>query len=622
MVLIFGEGATLVLLAVTCSVLGRILTTTVSFPDRLERIAITSILGLAATAQILNLFGLAGVLNRGIVLTFFGVTLAIGAGVLARRAALLANHPAVLTPAPTIASTGVAQQGFLILGFVFVFFAPLLVLASYPPVAFDETLYHLPFARAFVRTGALPFLPELRVPVFPPLTELLFAGMLLFFNDLSTHLVSLLAVILTALLLVVWGKRESSWRAGALAAAIYLGNPIVTQLSSTAYDEPVLTLFVTAALYSVWRYWADRSSAWLVLAAFLSATAAGTKYLGLFFVPTAFILLMLPPGKGVRVPRLRTSALFCVVAAATLLPVYARIVYFTGNPLFPFLPCVFGSSLWNPAPSPYSTIAARLVGTITLPWKAVFEPAAAGRQAPVSPFVLLLSPLLLCAWARQSAVRALLVACVVFAFAVPPDARYLMPVLPIVCLALSLALEQVPRWAVLPARSRTRQNQLFWICCGILLLPGWLYAGRAIFNRGIPPVGNAERDFFLSRQLPAYRAIEVLNKAFGTRFTVYAVHAENLVYWSEGTLLGDWTGPASFAQVLPRAGNPAGLFCKLRELGAGYLLVTKGHPDFPLATADSRFSARFRRIYEDETSELFALSPADLQCLGADPKYE
>ena len=623
--LVVGEAATLVLLAVTCSVLGRLLTTAVSFPDRLERIAITSIVGLAMTAHILNLFGLAGVLNQGAVLTFFGVALVVGVAVLVRRSGVLACHPAasLLAPVPTIESMGVRQQGwFLILGSVFVFFGPLLVLASYPPVAFDETLYHLPFARTFVRTGALPFLPELRVPVFPPLTELLFAGMLLFFDDLSTHIVSFLAVILTALLLFVWGKRESSWRAGALAAALYLGNPIVTQLSSTAYVEPTLALFVTAALYSVWRHWTAGSCAWLVLAAFLSATAAGTKYLGLFFVPAALILLMLSPSKGVPVPRLRTSVLFCVVVAATLWPVYGRIIYFTGNPLFPFLPRVFGSSLWNPAPSSYSTIAARVVATIALPWNAVFDPASAGRQAPVSPLVLLLSPLLLCPRARRPGAGALLVTCAVFALAVPPDARYLMPILPVICLELSVAIEQVFRWVVLPQGRRMLQTHLVGICCGIILLPGWLYAVRAVFNRGIPPVGNAERNFFLSRQLPVYRAIAVLNKAFGTRFTVYAVHAENLVYWSQGTLLGDWTGPASFARVLPLAGDPRRLFCKLRELGAGYLLVTKGHADFPLATADPGFLLRFHRIYEDETSALFALSSTDLGCPVAAQKKE
>lgn len=618
--LVVGYGAILVLIAVACYGLGSILTIAGSFHGRLERGAIASIVGFAATAQILNLFGLAGVLNRGVVLTFFGVTMAIG-GILLVRSAALASHPAIdvslRTKASETASTGARRRGFIILGFVVVFLVPLLVLASYPPAAFDETLYHLPLARAFARTGALPFVAELRVPVFPPLTELLFAGMLLVFDNVATHLVSLLAVMLTTLMVVIWGRKDYFWRTGALAGALYLGNPIVTQLSSTAYVEPTLTLFVTAALYSVSRYWRDRSTKWVVLAAFLSATAAGTKYLGLFFVPAALLLIILSPSDGLRATRTRTIAVFSVVVAATLLPVYARIIYLTGNPVFPFLPGVFGSTPWDPAPPPYSTIAGRLVRTINLPWKAVFEPAEVGRQAPFSPFMLILVPLLVYAWIKRSTSRAVLMTCAVFAVVVPPDARYFMPILPVVCFTISVPLERISQWTILHTRMRMQQSLLIWMCCGVLLLPGWLYTARAIFKRGRPPVGVAERDSFLSRQLPVYRAIEVLNRSFGTHFIVYAVHAENMAYWADGTLLGDWTGPASFARVLPLASNPQRLFCKLHELGAGYLLVTKGHADFPSPTTDPRLSTRLRRIYEDETVELFAFSSADLSCRDA-----
>ena len=171
--------------------------------------------------------------------------------------------------------------------------------------------------------------------------------MLLLFDDRATHLVSLLSVILTTMLLVVWGKRESSWIAGVLAGSLFLGNPIVSQLSTTAYVEPTLTLFVTAAFYSASRYGTDRSPGWIVLAAFFSATAAGTKYLGLFFVPTALVVLMVSSSARERSSRLRAFALFCAVALLTILPVYARITYYTGNPLFPFLPRIFGSTLWD-----------------------------------------------------------------------------------------------------------------------------------------------------------------------------------------------------------------------------------------------------------------------------------
>src|SRR4029078_13631688 len=101
--------------------------------------------------------------------------------------------------------------------------APLAVLAIYPPTAFDATLYHLPFARAFVTTGALPFLADGRFPVFPQANEILFAAVMLFGPDLAAHGVQLLATLLTALLLAAWGGRPAGW----LAAAVYLGNPIV-----------------------------------------------------------------------------------------------------------------------------------------------------------------------------------------------------------------------------------------------------------------------------------------------------------------------------------------------------------------------------------------------------------
>src|SRR5688500_2180666 len=43
---------------------------------------------------------------------------------------------------------------------------PLFLLALYPPIAFDETLYHLPFVRGFALEGGLRFLPDVRFPVF------------------------------------------------------------------------------------------------------------------------------------------------------------------------------------------------------------------------------------------------------------------------------------------------------------------------------------------------------------------------------------------------------------------------------------------------------------------------
>jgi hypothetical protein len=46
-------------------------------------------------------------------------------------------------------------------------------------------------------------------------------------------------------------------------------------------------------------------------------------------------------------------------------------------------------------------------------------------------------------------------------------------------------------------------------------------------------------------------------------------------YFHEGTLYGDWVGPASYRRFLPLVGNPAVLHRELRKLGASHLLMSK-----------------------------------------------
>ena len=71
-------------------------------------------------------------------------------------------------------------------------------------------------------------------------------------RDVAAQGVQLLATLLTAALLALWARRSfPAFRAsGALAAAIFLGNPLVSYLAGTGYIEPGLTLFVTGGLFA------------------------------------------------------------------------------------------------------------------------------------------------------------------------------------------------------------------------------------------------------------------------------------------------------------------------------------------------------------------------------------
>lgn len=576
----------LLLLAATAWVAGRIATRRLDLGTGWEGFAIPVALGMVVLAQVLLLLGFVGLLSRGSVL---GVVVAVH---------LLGR---LFPPLPGGRECGWERGARGVRVFVLAVIAPLFVFALYPPTAFDETLYHLPFARAFAHTGGVPFLPELRFPVFPQLVDLLFAAMLLLAGDVASHLVSLVAVLATAALLVGWGRRLGSPTAGWLAGGIWLGGPIVTYLAATGYIEACLALFTTAAVWAVDRWRGSHERGWLLLAGAFVGAAAGAKYHGLYSVGVIFLAIAFVAPRGSRV---RGLLYYSLAALAVLAPWYGRILFYTGNPLFPFYADLFGlaPTSWGPPgwpPIPERSLGGRLKALAALPWNAVFARREVGLQPPYSPAWLLGLPLLAWALLREARVRWILAVAAGFTLiflASPVDSRYVVPALPLASLALGLVLA---RWvAPRPAA----------VLAAALLLPGWSYAVYHIVTQGPPPATVEARDRFLAKQLPVYPALRFLNRTRGSSYTVYALHAENMVYHADGVLLGDWNGPASFGRILPLLDDPVALHRELRQLGAGYLLIVQG-VGTPPPVDDPAFRALFRRVYSDGASEVFELKP-------------
>jgi len=512
---------------------------------------------------------------------------------------------------------------------------PPAILTLYPPTAFDATLYHLPYARAFAASGGLPFLPDLRIPIFPQLLETLFAVLLPFGGDLATHAVALLATILTVALILVWGRRFSP-AAGWIAAAAYAGSPLVIYLAGTAYVEPGLVMFATVALYAAFRWRDGGGPGWLTLAALFAGAAADTKYLGLFVLGLVAMAAMAAVGAspaGRPVSRWRSLARVTLVGAILMVPWYGRIIAATGNPVFPFLPEVFGSSFWNPATLHPALNLRTLPGELAvrllrLPWDAVFERHRLGSYPPWSPVFLFALPALLAGAVVHRRVRALLLVAAPYAVVVlslHPDARYLLLTLPLVCVAVGDGLAWSLAWlgthppfasgaspASFSELERRRPPDEGRVTAGAALLavaiflPGWSYSLYCLHRLGPVPARPAEREAFLARSLPVFASIRYLDRVCGSSYTLYAIHAENMVYFAAGRFLGDWTGPASYPRVIPADGDAELLYRRLRSLGADHLLTVEGDPALPpMFTA--AFDRLFRLVHADGRARLFAL---------------
>jgi hypothetical protein len=559
-------------LAATAFVLGRTVTGDLDLPG--ERWAIPMACGLALLAHLGLLLGFAGLLRPGPVLVLVAVIHLLGI-----RAWRGRNLRVPWLGAATL--------------------LPGALLALYPPTAFDATLYHLPFARAFAASGGIPFLPDLRFPVFPQANEMLFALVLLFAPDLAAQGAQWLMAALTASLVWAWGRDAFGGEAGRLAAAAWLGAPIVVYLAGSAYVDAGLTLFVTAALYALRRWRGSGERRWLLLAALFAATAADVKYLGLFFLGVtglAVLLGRLPEPRS----RWRDVLLFAAVALAALAPWYGRIYAWTGNPLFPYFPRIFGDSPWAPLNFHGfggGSLGSHLVRLARLPWDTVFERGRYGFQPPHSPVWLVALPLALLAALRDPRQRRLLALAAVYAFAclsLPPDSRYLVPITPLIALS-----------ATGIAARFTDRRLLAAGLCAACLLPGALYALYRLRLQGPPPLTPAARETWLARRLPLYPAVAFLNREGGS--TAWALHAENMHYYARGRLLGDWYGPASFARVLGGLANPEDLHERLRRLGAGHLLIAAGqNPGLPFPE-DAGFRRWFEPVYADPAARVYRL---------------
>jgi hypothetical protein len=445
-------------------------------------------------------------------------------------------------------------------------FLPLLLLALYPPLAFDETLYHLPFVHAFARDGTLRFLPDLRFPVFPQFHELLCVPPFLLAGDTATHLVALVEIALTAALLVA-RNRNAGW----LAAALFLGSPLVVHLATITYVDAALALFVTAGFFAL-----DRER--YALSGFFFGTACCVKYLGGYFAVAALVIVIVR-----ATDRRRGAALFALACAAAALPTTLWIWIKSGSPIFPF----FGSSLWALPSRPHLGVGARLLGMLRVPWDVTFARERMDFQPPVTPFLLAaLALIVAAAWRRDSRARWLLVLSAGYVAILsffPSESRYLMPLLPLVSIAAAMIV--AARWPrmVLPLAV-------------LVLAPGLAYAGYRIALLGVPPVTQAQREAWLIRQVPEYAALLHAGKE-----RVYVCGAEQLKGHAAGELLGDFAGPYSYGRVLAGRGEIAG---RLRAIKVRYLLVDKR------VCPPLRAPEGMELVYEDGAAQLWRVQPA------------
>ena len=207
-----GQSLALAMLLVSAWAAGRLAVRTLRLPVDAVPLSLTLAAGLMVLAQAALLLGLVGALWAPMVVTLAAASWAAAGWDRWRTGSIEPGGLGRGRAAVAVAVAVVALPGA--------------ALTLYPPLGFDQTLYHLPTARAFAATGGVPFLPALRYPIFPPLAEVLNAAILTVAGDVATQIAGWLAIAVGLGLVYTWARERSTPAGGWIGAAILAGSTI------------------------------------------------------------------------------------------------------------------------------------------------------------------------------------------------------------------------------------------------------------------------------------------------------------------------------------------------------------------------------------------------------------
>jgi len=285
---------------------------------RLRRVVLRIAAGFALLGTALAALGVAGLFRAPAVLGV--VTVAALAGLPSLRLSLrqLAGRP---PPRATVA---------LLAGVLALLALPALH-AFVPRYGWDALTYHLALPEWFLRTGRVGLDRSSVYTSFPLLTEMLYAAGLALHGPAIAKLLHLECGALSLLLLADLARAHAP-RAWPLAALAVAADPTFLWETTVAYSDLSLLLFGTATLEALLAARADTDRAPLVRAALFTGACASTRYPGLLLPAALGAAWMLQP--AMPLPRRRDLALALAAGVALmLLPWFVRNTLATGNPV-------------------------------------------------------------------------------------------------------------------------------------------------------------------------------------------------------------------------------------------------------------------------------------------------
>lgn len=324
-----------------------------------------------------------------------------------------------------------------------------LVNALAPEMSPDGAAYHLPNVARYLRAHGFERIAGNFYASLPQGIDLLFLPAVSVGGISSAALLHFLFLLDLPLLMVCYGRRFGFPIPAVAAAFLVFASPVIGWDGTSAYVD-VATATILFALFYLTQLWdIMRGRRYLLLIGIVAGFSYAAKYTGVVAVLYAIGVISWKLWRGNK-QILRPVLTVSLVSAVFILPWMLKDAILTGNPIAPFANHLF--------PNPYVHVSFErgyetylrhyhLRSLLSAPWQlAVKGERLQGFFGPV----FLLAPLALLSVRRRRGGQILLAAA---AFALPwllnIGCRFLIPALPLIALALAIALQRVA-WA-LPA---------------------------------------------------------------------------------------------------------------------------------------------------------------------------
>ena len=406
--------------------------------------------------------------------------------------------------------------------------------AMAPEISYDGSRYHLGLVARYFREHGFERITTNLYAALSQGVEMLYLFAFAFGRHSAASLVHL--VFLLALVWGMWdyARRAGFPAAGAAACLLVFASPLVGVDATSAYNDVAVAAiaFTLFALLERWREQEQPSPRLLIAAGLVAGFGYAAKYTAW---PGLVYVCAVPLFAGrLRTPaRLGQAALAAAAASLLVLPWVFKNYLWLQNPVAPFFNHWF--------PNPYITVSfeAEYIHhmqwySLASRWQIPMQVTTYGSLSGLLGPVFLLAPLALLALRRREGRHLLLAGAF---FAVPYfsniSARFLLPCLPFVAMALCLALSRIPG---LPLAIALLHAVLSWPA----VIPKYSHADA--WHLFKVPYREALRikpeDGFLQSNLPFYGAARLVDRATPPGATVFTNTPIPEAYTSRNILVG------------------------------------------------------------------------------------